>query len=177
MLDTEGYAECPDCGAKIHCGTVGLKNLEKRHQGSKICLETKAKRDKTAKLKKNGSLLTFFNRPKPMLLPSTISGRQLVQSPALPQGKGSTSAAHAQGLGDQQAPIPIVTHSGTSTFIEMFIDLAKNLPETIPEASDNDKLAEFGGDPANFDDMAVDKDQLWEEEINPCLKMKGRWKI
>jgi hypothetical protein len=32
-LDTEGYAVCPDCGSSIHCGTVGLPNLEKRHRG------------------------------------------------------------------------------------------------------------------------------------------------
>jgi positive regulator of sigma E activity len=31
VLDAEGYAECPDCGARIHCGTVGIQNLEKRH--------------------------------------------------------------------------------------------------------------------------------------------------
>ena len=37
VLDAEGYAQCPDCG------TVGLANLEKRHWGKKICLETKAK--------------------------------------------------------------------------------------------------------------------------------------
>jgi hypothetical protein len=24
VLDTGGYAECPDCGTRIHCGTVGL---------------------------------------------------------------------------------------------------------------------------------------------------------
>ena len=37
VLDAEGYAQCPDCG------TVGLANLEKRHWGKKICLETKGK--------------------------------------------------------------------------------------------------------------------------------------
>ena len=31
MLDEDGYAECPDCGTRIHYGTVGLQNLEKRH--------------------------------------------------------------------------------------------------------------------------------------------------
>ena len=29
VLDAGGYAECPDCVAKIHCSTVGLANLEK----------------------------------------------------------------------------------------------------------------------------------------------------
>jgi hypothetical protein len=85
VLDTEGYAECPDCGNKIHCGTVGLANLEKRHRGTKICLETKAKRDKNVKMKKNGSLLTLFSQPKPMLVPSTVSTILPIQSQALLQ--------------------------------------------------------------------------------------------
>ena len=59
VLDAEGYAECPNCRACIHCGTVGLANLEKWHCGMKICLETKAKQDKNAKVKRNRSL-TFF---------------------------------------------------------------------------------------------------------------------
>ena len=54
VLDAEGYTEiCPDCGACIHCGTVGIQNLKKWHQGSKICLESKAKQDKNAKMKEN----------------------------------------------------------------------------------------------------------------------------
>ena len=28
VLDAGGYAECPDCAAKIHCSTVGFANLE-----------------------------------------------------------------------------------------------------------------------------------------------------
>ena len=56
VLDGDVYAECPDCGTRIHCGTVGVQNLEKWHQGSKICLESKAKQDKNANLKKNGTL-------------------------------------------------------------------------------------------------------------------------
>ncbi|KAF8802080.1 hypothetical protein BYT27DRAFT_7226487 [Phlegmacium glaucopus] len=123
ILDAEGYAECPDCGSCIHCGTVGLPNLEKQHRGTKICPESKAKRDKNAKTKKNGIILNFFNRPKPTLLSK----------------------------------------------------LSKNLPNTIPEASNDDKLAEFAQDPANFDDKTFNQDDLWEEEINPCLKRILGW--
>ena len=53
---------CPDCLTRIHCGPVSLANLEKRHRGFKICKETKAKHDKEAKRKKDGSLLTFFGK-------------------------------------------------------------------------------------------------------------------
>jgi hypothetical protein len=30
-LDPDGYATCPDCKTRIHCGSVGLSNLEKNH--------------------------------------------------------------------------------------------------------------------------------------------------
>ena len=64
---------------------------------------------------------------------------------------------------------------GHSTFIERFIDLAKNLPETIPEVLDNDNLAEFGGDPVDLNNIIVNKDDLWEEEINLHLKRVLGW--
>jgi hypothetical protein len=170
VLDGDGYAECPDCGTRIHCGTVGLQNLEKRHRGSKICLESKAKRDKNANLKKNGTLLNFFNRPKPSLVPSTIPSVLLVQSLALPRESAPDTVA-TQG----DAHIPSTTPLGISSFIKKLSDLAKNLPDTIPEASDSDKLAEFGQDLANFDDKTLEKDSLWEEKINPCLKRVLGW--
>ena len=59
VLNAEGYAECPDCGAHIHCSTVGIQNLEKWHQGSNICLESKAKQDKNEKMKKMEHSLAF----------------------------------------------------------------------------------------------------------------------
>ena len=93
VLDGDGYAECPDCGTRIHCGTVGVQILKKQHQGSKICLESKAKRDKNANLKKNGTLLSFFNWPKPSLVPSTIPSILLVQSPELPQKSAPDTVA------------------------------------------------------------------------------------
>ena len=143
VLDAEGYAECPDCEARIHCGTVGLANLEKRHRGTKTCLETKAKRDKNAKTTRNGSLLTFFNRPKPSLVPSTISTVQPVQSLALAQEKEPNSKSATVALGDGQPQAPIITRPRVSLFLEKFDYLAKNLPHTIPEASDSDRLAEI----------------------------------
>jgi len=73
--------------------------------------------------------------------------------------------------------VPSITTLRISPFIKKFSDLAKNLPHTIPEASDSDKLAEFGQDPANFDDKTFNEDDLWEEEINPRLKRILGWGI
>ena len=73
VLDEEGYTICPDCLTRIHCGPVGLANLEKRHRGYKICKEMKAKRDKEAKRKKDGSLLSFFGKnQKPTAIASIV---------------------------------------------------------------------------------------------------------
>jgi hypothetical protein len=41
ILDTEGYAVCPDCDSRVNCGTIGLANLEKRHRGKNFGEEWK----------------------------------------------------------------------------------------------------------------------------------------
>ena len=74
------------------------------------------------------------------------------------------------------AHVPSIATLRISPFIKKFSDLAKNLPDTIPEASDSDKLAEFGQDPAKFDNKTFNKDDLWEE-INPRLKRILGWGI
>lgn len=33
LFDVQGSSQYPDCGTSIHCGKVGLANLEKQHQG------------------------------------------------------------------------------------------------------------------------------------------------
>ena len=110
-----------------------------------------------------------------MLVPSTICAVQPVQSPALPQDN-TISTAITEGLVDRQGtPTPIIEQPQITTFIEKFVDLARNLPHTIPEASGDDKFAEFVGNPADLDDMTLDKDDLWEEEINPRLKRVLGW--
>jgi hypothetical protein len=119
------------------------------------------------KTKKNGSLLTFFNQPKATLVPSTISTIRPVFSPTLVQEKTTFPQ------GDEQPPI--TSQSSIGPFLDKLNNLAKNLPQSIPEASDDDKLAEFGGDPAEFDDKTINNEDLWEEEINPRLKRILGW--
>ena len=87
----------------IHCGTVGLANLEKRHHGTKTCLETKPKWDKNAKTTRNGSLLTFSNWSKPNLVPSTTSTAHPIQSQALPRETASSTKPAALMPEDRQA--------------------------------------------------------------------------
>lgn len=62
---------CPDCSTKIQCGTGGLQNLKKRHRGGPKCMNAKMKRDKDAKTRKNGSIMTFMKQKAPTV-PSTV---------------------------------------------------------------------------------------------------------
>ena len=73
------------------------------------------------------------------------------------------------------AHIPSTTPFGISPFIKKLSNLAKNLPDSIPEASDSDKLVKFGQDLANFNNKMFDKDSLWKEETNLCLKHVLGW--
>jgi hypothetical protein len=76
-MDGKNFAECPDCGTLVNLGLVGQANLEKRHRGTKVCLEAKSKRDKLGSKKKDMSLLTFM-RKKSALVPPTVSAPSLV---------------------------------------------------------------------------------------------------
>ena len=79
VLDAEGYAICPDCDSHVNCGTISLANLEKYHRGKKICKAAQQKRDKEAKKKKDGNILSFL-KPKAASVPSTVNSPAPVHS-------------------------------------------------------------------------------------------------
>jgi hypothetical protein len=53
--------------------------------------------------------------------------------------------------------------------------LVKDLPDSVPEASEFDKLAVFGRSPEEFDDPALGADDLWEATLNHVLKSALGW--
>ena len=57
----------------------------------------------------------------------------------------------------------------------MLQDLVKDLPASVPEASEYDKLAVFGGSPKEFDDPTLDAEELWEVTLNSVLKSTLGW--
>lgn len=67
-------------------------------------------------------------------------------------------------------PIPRV-----SGFLNKLRYLIKNIPDSIPEGGDDDKLAAFCGNPKDLDDRSLDPDGLWEEVLNPLLKSSLGW--
>ena len=143
ILDAEGYAVCPDCDSRVNCGTIGLANLEKRHRGKKICKAAQQKRDTEAKKKKDGNILSFL-KPKATSVPSTVN---------------SPAPVHNYKLAISKP----VSEPISDSFIKKLRDLVRDLPTSIPEASELDILAVFGRNPKEFDDAALGVDELWKQ--------------
>ncbi|PPQ92922.1 LOW QUALITY PROTEIN: hypothetical protein CVT25_006605 [Psilocybe cyanescens] len=174
VLGADGYAICSDCKTRIHCGTVGLANLEKNHRGTKICMKAQEKRQKEDKATKRPTLLAFFNRPQPVPVPSTITPPALVQGCKLTPAREVTPALSRKPtvVASQAKPVP---EPAENNFLEKLLGLIKNMPETIPEATDYDKLTVFAGNPGEFDVPGLGVDDVWEEVLNKALKSALGW--
>jgi hypothetical protein len=59
----------------------------------------------------------------------------------------------------------------------MLQELVEDLPASVPEASEFDKLTVFGGNPKEFDDPILDAEELWEATLNSVLKSALGWGI
>jgi len=159
--------KCPECGVRKKCGTAGVENILKNHQGTKICKETKAKRDREAKQKKDGSLYAFM-RPRPKPVPSTVTADPVAQGLASGlKGQSSAQTNHPNPR-DQQKLHP------NSAFTCKLQWIAKNLPNTTPVATPNDIFARFAN-PSVCDDPSLASDNLWEDVLNPFLKEVLGW--
>ncbi|EDR11237.1 uncharacterized protein LACBIDRAFT_324844 [Laccaria bicolor S238N-H82] len=176
-LDAEGFAICPDCGSLVNCGMIGLPNLEKRHCGTKVCKTAQQKRDKDVKRKKNRMILSFL-RPKAAIVLLTIDGPppvhsyKLVLQTASPTA-ASTTTEHGKAVSNSMSKSVLGPIS--NSFIKEFQDLVKNLPASVPEASEFERLAVFGGNLKEFDDTSLEADELWEESLNGVLKSMLDW--
>jgi hypothetical protein len=182
VLDAEGYAICPDCDSRVNCGTIGLANLEKRHRGKKVCKTAQEKRDKVKK-SKDRTILSFL-KPKAAIIPSTVSSQVPVHSYKLALQSVTDTSLIGPTISTTSGPpqreavsLKVLPVSGPtfSNFIKKLQNLVKDLPESIPEASEFDRLAVFGGMPMEFDDPALDVDELWETTLNNVLKSTLGW--
>ena len=175
-INSDGFATCPECGTTINCGTGGIQNLNKRHRGGKSCREAKIRKDRDGKKKKDGSLLSFL-KPKPIPVPSTLqdAGPAIIVrapdriQPILASGGSSPSQPQVAEHG-----LPVL-HENGSGFIKRFEEIVKGLPESVPLASGNDRLAAFNIEPAFLDDPNIGADDLWEVIINGFLKEHLGW--
>jgi hypothetical protein len=167
---------------RVNCGTVGISNLTKRHRGKKKCLELKSRRDKKEKGMVQGTLLTFM-KPKPTLVPPTVAGTSLIHSNKIPTsfltGDSDTPLEWDFEDRDDYGQAHLVLEEGPinggSQFVKKLEVLVKQIPESIPEGSENDILAPFGDNPRNQDVSGLDGDELWEENLNRFLKEILGW--
>ena len=63
----------------------------------------------------------------------------------------------------------------TTDFLEKLLDLIKHIPDTVPEATNYDRLAIFACHPGDFDIPDLSVDDLWEEVLNKALKSALGW--
>jgi hypothetical protein len=178
----DGYTLCPDCDSHVNCGTIGLANLEKHHRGKKVCKIAQEKQDKEAKKRKDGSILNFLE-PKTAIVPSTVnrpapvhSYKLSLQSEPDASSTTSTTVTNMQGKTISFMSQPVLRPISNG-FIKMLQELVKALPVHVPEASEFDKLAVFGGSPKEFDDPTLDADKLWEASLNSVLKSMLGWGV
>lgn len=187
-IGRDGYADCPDCGARIHCGTVGIANITKRHQGSAVCKAKKVKNDKKAAAQdsKKNTILNFFGKAKlAPAVPSSIPTSKPVFSLGIERSIISTITdpvppAAPQKIACATASITPALQVNTAisikdNFLEKFHSLINRLPESIPEATEYDTLAMFGGNPQDCDDPSLNGDDLWEEVLNGMMKNVLGW--
>ena len=171
---------CPDCDSRVNCGTIGLANLEKRHRGKKVCKATQEKRDKEAKKRKEGSILNFL-KPKATIVPLTVKSTAPVHSYKLPPQSEPHASSITSTTNVQDKTISLVSQPASrpisNSFIKMLQELVKDLPESVPEASEFDRLAVFGGNPKEFDDPTLNAEELWEATLNNVLKSTLGWGI
>ncbi|KAF8979203.1 hypothetical protein BDQ17DRAFT_1203121, partial [Cyathus striatus] len=181
VLDSEGYAICPECGIRLNCQHVGISNLTLNHMGKKTCIDNRSKHDKGAKIKKNASLLNFFTKPKAMLVPSTVTHPAIADNPSIPidvtvRALPVLSKAEIPSTKSIIHPAFVDKPSGghgnlyDNDFLSWFCSAIANLPETVPEATPYDPLTAFSGNPADYDDAELDGDGLWETMLNKHLK-------
>ena len=132
---------------------------------------------------KNGSLLSFL-KPKAIPVPSTVRdpGPVMIRTsdhihPTLASMASRHPSSSLSHVGEERGlPVPSLGIQQTgSGFIRRFEEIVKSLPENIPIASGNDKLAAFNIEPALLDDPKIDPDDLWEVVINGFLKEHLGW--
>jgi hypothetical protein len=133
-----------------------------------------------------GTLLTFM-KPKPTLVPPMVTGTSLIQSNKLPPASQweledededrdldnyPGRQAHLASLENASGLGPI---NGGSQFIKKLGALIKRIPESIPEGSENDRLAPSSDNPRNQDISNLEGDELWEANLNRFLKEVLGW--
>lgn len=158
-------AICPACKQKRKLGSGstigGIKNILRRHVGSKECIDAKTRQDRSAKLTQ--SSLLSFTKPKPIFIPSTVSApHPIIQSTSL-QSRTDTSDTVEQ-------PQTIPSSMSCPEFLLEIKKLVQLLPDTVLDGLESDILAIYSGDPeAMVGSDLKSSDDIWEQVVSRKL--------
>jgi len=117
-------------------------------------------------------------KPKATNVSSAVGSQAAVHSYTLAVTDASPTISITpqapQGDTISSKSLPVLGHIFIS-FIKTLQNLVKDLPRSTPEASEFDRLAVFERNPKEFDDPALDADELWETTLNSVLKSMLGW--
>ncbi|KAJ7592440.1 hypothetical protein C8J56DRAFT_1161638 [Mycena floridula] len=152
---------CPHCHSPRGLGPGGVANILKRHVLTAACKQERAKHD--ASLSQHG-IQGFLKRQGPKVA-STVT-------PPLPLPQGLSTvimnAARnaAASLPDSSSQcVSILPEPILPKFLQKLAALTARLPDTVPEATSSDALADFCALPEGPETG----DELWEETVNRML--------
>lgn len=167
-VDSNGIIHCPDCRKDVHVGKGGIRNYDTQHFGSSQCQKNRAK---TGRVKKstNGmqKIVSFFSM-KPTARPvlSTVKAPSLINSkPSPSHNTGITPPTLTSAPASTRDPI-----AGCPYALRLLADLryaALQLPQTVPEAQDDDVLAQFATKP--LEKTATDAFEVLDPILNNAL--------
>lgn len=109
-------------------------------------------------------------KPHPKPVPSTVTADPVAQGQASRSKQESSARIEDPKLHDQPEQRP------KSMLVRELWKISKDLPNTVPLAAPNDKLARFAN-AAAYDNPSLASDDLWEEVLNPFLKDVLGWGV
>jgi hypothetical protein len=136
--------------------------MHKTHRNSQNCRNTIAKKQKDIKKLKNGTLDGFL-RPRPTFVASTVQPIPLIRG------------FPVQVAGEGALPSAVVSVAKESELLRRIQKIVKNLPDSVPIASSQDRLAVFSHDPRLLAGTTKNGDDLWEDTLNSFLKEALGW--
>lgn len=176
-VDKDGYATCPRCTKRVHCGPGGFPNLEKRHLGTKTCTEYMNQKDQ--KKTRNASILSFYK-------PKTSVIDRVPPTTTAPTRIGGVNQGLAELLPGISMPIHVpVPEAPTKSAITPSKDikdisdrlrtLINSLPPVLGAQVQPDPLAMFNVMPESIDNPQISSEDLWEDVLNGMFKAGLGW--
>ncbi|RXW21059.1 hypothetical protein EST38_g4790 [Candolleomyces aberdarensis] len=168
---------CPLCKETVRVGSGGTSNYA-QHENKPKCKDARAKLilrggQPKPKPKPNASIIGFL-KPKATLVTSQASA--IPRSHPI-QSSFASEPITSQNLSQPYVPTEIQAAEANPALdlVSRLWNLVQRLPSSVPEASEDDALAIFAGDPQALNNATSASEDLWEEVINGMLKHSLGW--